>query len=134
MKPRAVLNIFRYSFFCYLVVAGILFFSVNREQMQLTRYYYLAGIAKNQDFKNDLDNLLFMEYGVIYEPQGYEQRLRLGVGYFNLGNYQRAEQVFKEALHMKPDSSEAQQYLKLAETGKRGEVPDPLRLPITGNL
>jgi tetratricopeptide (TPR) repeat protein len=126
-----IFSVVQYSGSYYLFMAGLLFVAVDRADMLESRRLYLAGIAVNRSLEDDRDNLLYYEYDAIKKPKDYAAQARLGICYFNLGDYRKAIHFYKQALRLKPEDEEVQRFLKLAETGKRGERPDPVRIWIT---
>jgi cytochrome c-type biogenesis protein CcmH/NrfG len=126
-----ILKLIRYSGIYYLLIVGLLFLTVDRKGMLEIRRQYLAGIAANQDFEEDWDNLLFLEYDAIKSPADFAALYMLGIGYFNVKDYRQAERFFRKAQRLKPKSKEVQRCLELALVGKRGEKPEISRFTIT---
>ena len=125
-----IFKLMRYSGIYYLLIAGLLFVTVDRQGMIEARRLYLAGIAANRGFKDDRDNLLYLEYQAVKKPSDSAAFTMLGMGYFNLGDYAQAEQCFRQALRLDPASKDIQQYLELAIAGMWGKRPEPSRFPI----
>jgi tetratricopeptide (TPR) repeat protein len=126
-----IIKLTRYSVIYYLLIAGLLFVTVDRKNLFNTRRLYLEGIVVNGAFEDDRDILLYFEYEAIKNPSDYLALAKLGVGYCNLGDYRQAEHCFRKALRLKPESKEVQRFLELALAGKRGEKPEPSRFTIT---
>jgi len=126
-----ILKLTRPAGIYYLLIVVLLLVIVDRKSMLESRRLYLAGIAVNRGFADDRDNLLYLEYEAIKNPSKASAWVKLGVGYYNLGNYRQAEHFFRKALSLEPGSQDIQRYLGLALAGKRGEHPEPARFTIT---